>query len=69
MGMASPQPQPQPQAPRSPAPGTHFPHRGLPDDFPQRGEVGSDAKVFLRAAVRDAEPRHHLVEHQQSAAG
>ena len=30
------------------------------DDLAKGGEVGLDAPVLLRAAVRDAEARHHL---------
>mmetsp|Transcript_10241 Transcript_10241/g.17627 ORF Transcript_10241/g.17627 Transcript_10241/m.17627 type:complete len:515 (-) Transcript_10241:180-1724(-) len=37
------------------------------DDLAHGGHVGGDAEVALRAAVRDAEAGHHLVEDQQRA--
>mmetsp|Transcript_8138 Transcript_8138/g.20250 ORF Transcript_8138/g.20250 Transcript_8138/m.20250 type:complete len:478 (+) Transcript_8138:194-1627(+) len=37
------------------------------DDLAKGGEVGLDAPVLLRAAVRDAEARHHLVEDEERA--
>ena len=37
------------------------------DDLAERGEVGRDAVELLRAAAREAEAGHHLVEDEQRA--
>ena len=37
------------------------------DDLAERGDVGRDAVQLLRAAAREAEAGHHLVEDEQRA--
>ena len=47
------------------APAVRADRHPAPDDLAERREIGPHAQPRLRAARRDAEPRHHLVEDQE----